>query len=193
VGDETPPRHSAFLIGEKVTLRPHTVEDVPVLSRICNHPETRFALFHFQPKTDREILREMERWEADPHSVRLAICERDSGRAVGSAALVRIDWVSRAAIFFIAIGDPADWSKGFGGEATRLMCDHAFETLGLQRLQLHVWAQNERAVRAYERAGFEREGTLRRAMFHAGRYEDFLVMARLRPLGEGDQPSSAGR
>jgi RimJ/RimL family protein N-acetyltransferase len=171
-----------FLIGEKVTLRPLGPDDVSMLSVRHNHPETRFALFEFEPRSDASLLEMIQSWDRDPHTVMLAICERASGRAVGLTGLVRIDWVSRAAIFFIAIAHPSDWSKGFGGEATRLICDHGFETLNLQRIQLHVWARNERGIRAYERAGFEREGVLRRAMYHGGTYEDFLVMAKLRPL-----------
>lgn len=182
MGEDSHQHHSTFLIGERITLRSLGPDDVPMLSLCANHPETRFPLFEFLPRSDRELLDTIRRWEDDPHTIMLTICERETGRAVGQTGLVRIDWVSGAAIFFIAIGDPADWSKGFGGEATRLICDFAFETLNLQRIQLHVWANNEPAIRAYERAGFEREGTLRRAMFHAGSHEDFLVMAKLRKI-----------
>lgn len=180
VSPAVPSDPGVFLVGERVVLRAHRAEDVPMLSRVHNHPETRHALFEFLPVTEGELHREMQKWEGDAHSVHLAICEKVTGRAVGTTAFVRIDWVSRAAVFFIGIGDPADWSKGFGGEATKMMCAYAFDTLNLQRIQLHVWAKNEPAIRAYERAGFEREGTLRRAMFHAGSYEDFLVMGLLR-------------
>jgi RimJ/RimL family protein N-acetyltransferase len=182
MSEASPLHHGTFLIGERVTLLPLGPDDVPMLSLCANHPETRHRLFEFLPRSDRELLDTVRRWEDDPHTIMLAICERETQRAVGHTGFVRIDWVSGAAIFFIALGDPADWSKGFGGEATRLICDFAFETLNLQRIQLHVWAKNEPAIRAYERAGFEKEGTLRRAMFHAGTYEDFLVMAKLRDI-----------
>lgn len=174
---------SAFLVGEKVFLRPLGPEDTPMLSMMANHPETRHALFEFLPMSDRQIARQMEQWDDDPTTIFFAICERVTGRPVGRTGLVRIDWMSRAAIFFVALSDPADWSKGYGGEATRLVCDYAFDTLNLQRIQLHVWSKNERGIQAYRRVGFEVEGTLRRAMYHAGTYEDFLVMARLRPMG----------
>ena len=182
--DETPAsalHHGTFLIGERVTLRAMGPDDVPMMSRMANHPETRFALFQFLPKSEDQLKADIRRLAEDPNAVMLTICDRSTGNPVGQTGLVRIDWVSRAAIFFIAIADPSDWSKGYGGEATRLICDCAIDTLNLQRIQLHVWAKNERGIRAYERAGFEREGTLRRAMFHGGSYEDFLVMARLRP------------
>ncbi len=60
------------------------------------------------------------------------------------------------------------------------MVDYGFLTLGLNRIQLQVWVDNIAGVKAYERAGFKREGMLRQAMFHDGKYCDFLVMSILR-------------
>jgi RimJ/RimL family protein N-acetyltransferase len=101
-------------------------------------------------------------------------------QAVGVTAFFRIDYVSRAAIFYLALLDPQAWSKGFGGEATRLMVDYAFATLNLHRIQLHVCAENAPAIRIYEKAGFVKEGVLRQAMYRRGGYVDFWVMGILR-------------
>jgi putative acetyltransferase len=56
----------------------------------------------------------------------------------------------------------------------------------LTRLELEVYADNEAAVRLYERYGFEREGTLRQHAFRGGHYVDTYAMARLRPSGGAD-------
>jgi RimJ/RimL family protein N-acetyltransferase len=45
---------------------------------------------------------------------------------------------------------------------------------------LHVVADNERGIRAYERVGFKREGILRQEHFRDGRYLDTVTMAILR-------------
>ena len=47
------------------------------------------------------------------------------------------------------------------------------------RIELAVFARNERAVRLYERLGFEREGLCRKAVFREGQYFDNLIMALL--------------
>jgi len=44
-----------------------------------------------------------------------------------------------------------------------------------------VFAYNERALHAFERAGFVREGTLRDDVFRDGRHHDTHVLAMLRP------------
>ena len=84
------------------------------------------------------------------------------------------------AVFYIAIAEKENWSKGFGKEATRLMVDYAFKTLNFNRIQLHVSVENERAVNAYKNAGFVIEGTLRQAMYHKSKYVDFYVMGILK-------------
>jgi diamine N-acetyltransferase len=60
------------------------------------------------------------------------------------------------------------------------MVDYAFKTLNLNRIQLHVYVGNARAVEVYKNVGFKVEGTLREAMYHNGAFCDFYVMGLLR-------------
>jgi len=60
------------------------------------------------------------------------------------------------------------------------MVNYAFGILGMHRVWLHVYAYNQRAIRAYEKAGFVREGVLREDRYHNGRFFDTIVMGLLR-------------
>jgi len=84
------------------------------------------------------------------------------------------------AVFYIGIADQENRSKGYGSEVTNLMIEYALQTLNLNRIQLHVAVENVGAVKVYTRSGFQTEGTLREAMFHAGHYSDFYVMGILK-------------
>ncbi len=57
--------------------------------------------------------------------------------------------------------------------------------LNLQRVSLSVLSNNPWARHVYAKAGFEIEGTLRRASFSDGQFHDVTVMAILRPEGAG--------
>lgn len=62
----------------------------------------------------------------------------------------------------------------------RTVASLAFEKLNLNRGWLTVLAPNTRAIRAYEKCGFRRNGTLREESFVDGKYVDALVMGLVR-------------
>lgn len=80
----------------------------------------------------------------------------------------------------IGIGEPAYWGKGFGTDAVRAIARFGFEELNLRRISLGVFAYNERAVRAYEKAGFVVEGRVRQSVFRDGQRWDEFIMGLLR-------------
>lgn len=51
---------------------------------------------------------------------------------------------------------------------------------GFKRVELSVHADNARAIRLYEKTGFQHEGRLEAAFYDEGRYKDSLNMAILR-------------
>ena len=79
---------------------------------------------------------------------------------------MEINWRHRRARFGIFLGDRH--GRGLGTEATRLVLDWGFNMLGLANVLLEVLTDNERAIRAYERAGFRRLGVRRSAVLGAG-------------------------
>ena len=110
----------------------------------------------------------------------LVICLNADDRAIGTIGLNAIDQADGTAEFGIAIGEPDEWGKGYGTDATRAICDFGFGELRLERIGLHVYADNERGRRTYEKAGFTLEATLRRAHFARGEHHDVHVMGLLR-------------
>lgn len=97
-------------------------------------------------------------------------------RLIGNCGLEEIDPKNRSAIFGIVIGEKDYWGRGYGTDATRTLLRFAFDELNLHRVELHVFAFNERAVKAYQKAGFQEEGRRREAIFRHGRYWDAIVM-----------------
>lgn len=57
---------------------------------------------------------------------------------------------------------------------------HRAHELGMERIELEVFASNQRAIHFYERLGFEHEGRKRRGRKLDGHYDDNLLMALLR-------------
>jgi RimJ/RimL family protein N-acetyltransferase len=173
-------RHPPFLKGDKIFLRAFAPGDEEVVARIENHPDPRSTLFYALPTSLEQQREKINSLLADHHCILFTICRNKDGEPIGQTSFVRIDWVGGMAIFYIGIADKDNWGKGYGKEATSLMLAYAFETLNLNRIQLHVAVENEAAVHVYKKTGFVIEGTLREAMYHEGRYCDFFVMGILR-------------
>jgi RimJ/RimL family protein N-acetyltransferase len=84
---------------------------------------------------------------------------------------------NRSSEIGIIIGDKSAWNQGYGTESVRLLVKLGFETLNLNRIYLHVFETNPRAVKCYEKAGFVHEGRQRQGEWQDGRFIDVLVMS----------------
>jgi putative acetyltransferase len=80
----------------------------------------------------------------------------------------------------MSISVAQEWrDKGIGSALIARSIEWARSTAVVKRLELHVFAENERAIRVYQKHGFEVEGRMRRGIFREGRYHDELVMGLL--------------
>ena len=70
--------------------------------------------------------------------------------------------------------------RGVGRTLLAALLALADDHLGLVRVELEVLSDNARAIRLYERFGFEHEGFKRKALFRQGEHADLLVMGRVR-------------
>ncbi|MFC8081489.1 GNAT family N-acetyltransferase [Streptomyces sp. NPDC057340] len=165
------------LTGDKTVLRPFTAEDADVMWEIINDPEV--VRFTFEPSTELTLDR-LRSWygvrTADPDRLDLAVTDRATGELVGEVVLYEWDPSARSCTFRTLMG-PRGRGRGLGSEATRLVVGHAFEQVGLHRVQLEVYADNPRARRVYEKAGFVVEGVRREAALRGGEWVDDVLMA----------------
>ena len=168
------------LVGAKVRLRPLVVPDAQRLVTLLNDREVSRNLRLRTPVT---LAAEKEFIAALPHATDqlvLGITVREDGRLIGVGGLHQLTDPARQAELGLFIGGAEEWGKGYGTETTRLLCAHGFEALRLNRIWLHVFADNERGLRAYARVGFRREGLLRQAAARDGELLDVVSMSILR-------------
>ncbi len=99
--------------------------------------------------------------------------ELDGGRIVGMTSLHRIDWSRRSAGLGYWVRGAAA-GRGYATEAARLVAAHAFETLGLHRLELQVAAANRASHAVVAHLGARREGVARHAEIVGGRFLDHV-------------------
>ena len=70
--------------------------------------------------------------------------------------------------------------KGYGTEAQRLLAAYLFATYPIQRVEAATDIENIPEQRALEKAGFTREGVLRKVQWRNGDWHDLVVYGKLR-------------
>lgn len=104
--------------------------------------------------------------------VHFAIFELKRDRYIGGTGLFNIKPGNHATLG-ICIGDPTCWNKGYGTEAVQLMVQYGMFFHNLWNVRLGVYGYNDRARRAYLKAGFKEVGRFRGTILLGGkRYDD---------------------
>jgi RimJ/RimL family protein N-acetyltransferase len=165
------------IVGEKVALGPLRRDLLPLYMQWENDLAVR-ALRGGPPRpTTREALEvgyeDAGKREGD---VQFTVYELETLRPLGITKLIQIRFLERTATFGCFIGERECWGQGYGTEATRLTLDYGFTGLGLHNIMLTVYSSNERAIRAYTRAGFQIIGRRRESGYLGGQVCDDIYM-----------------
>ncbi|MFF8860773.1 GNAT family N-acetyltransferase [Streptomyces sp. NPDC015139] len=150
--------------------------DVETFLRGCSDPEFRRWNTPLRPIADLAAARATLRskTEAAEAGTGAAFCvaDADTGEALGHIGVSRIDHVMRSA----SVGYwvlPEARGRGVAARALTLTARWVFTDLRLHRLELDHAVGHEVSCKVAERCGFRYEGTLRGAMWEAGRRDAF--------------------
>jgi RimJ/RimL family protein N-acetyltransferase len=159
-----------------IVLRPWCEADAPVVHAACQDPEIqRWIPGIPRPYTrDHALAFVTGRVGLGPHH--FAVVEE--GQVIGSIGM-EVDGDN-------ASGHVGYWcaaharGRGIASRALRRLCEHAFDTLNLQRLELVTDPDNRRSQQVAEAVGFRREGVLRSHLRHPdGRRRDSVIYSLL--------------
>lgn len=162
---------------ERVELRATVPEDGPEWTLALSHEAVVWGTLQL-PHQRAEIW-EKRLAENDPRQV-VSVAAVVDGELAGGGVLVLPSVLRRRHVATLGMHvAPAHQGRGVG---TRLMAELLAmgDRLGLERIDLEVFADNPRAVRLYEAAGFVHEGRRALACFRDGALVDDLMMARVR-------------
>jgi RimJ/RimL family protein N-acetyltransferase len=181
--------------GERIFLSTVNRADLPLYSRWFADLEVTAYLGmsgrFFLPEHEQEWYDHMLRAE---NIKTFAIIVRDGQRMIGNVSLGSINHQHQIAELGIAIGDRSMWGQGYGTEATRLMTEYGFVFLNLETIYLRLLSMNERAHRAYLRAGYREAGRLRgMRVFNGKRYDDILMDITREEIGQSRLSSLLGQ
>jgi RimJ/RimL family protein N-acetyltransferase len=158
-------------------LRPWRESDVDALARHANNREIWLNLRdRFPHPYTREDAETWIRIAAAREPVTNFAIEVD-GELVGSIGFMLHDDVERlTAETGYWLAEPY-WGRGIMSAAVRAATEHAFRAYGLTRVYALPYARNAASARVLEKAGFRREGHLRRSVIKDGVVQDQFLYA----------------
>jgi len=168
--------------GQKVKLREYRETDIAQVLTYINDPEIKTLLHNGvpYPMTMKDEMTWFENQSAMKEKYNFAIESLEDQRYLGGCGINALDWKNSVATVGIFIGDKNYWGKGYGTDAMKVLIAFIFDQMNLNKIALHVYSFNERAIKSYEKCGFVVEGRLRKEVYKNGSYFDDVVMGLLK-------------
>lgn len=165
--------------GDLITLRGLELDDLKLTHKWVNTPEiVGFEAHPFPISMAEEQIWFDKRLKDDSRKV-LIIETLSESRAIGYIYL-DLNWRHRRAEITITIGELDTQGKGYGTDALRTAVRQAFNELGLNSVYATILDNNPASIRAFEKAGFKKEGIQRQTFFWQGRFRDSILVSILR-------------
>jgi len=166
-------------VAGETTIRRAEPRDLDFLVELANDDDVEPFLSARRARSPDELLEEIERSLREPQWFGRFVVEVDGVRAGAMGFEVENRRSRVASLGGLAI-HPAFRGRRLADDAARVLQRHLFRDLGYHRLQLEIYAFNERAIAHAERAGFVREGARRRAYWRHGDWVDGVLFGLVR-------------
>ena len=169
--------------GEKVNIRPVRRDDIGLLDSWNNDVEIEghFNDFGFEGNTGMMAGFEKTGLIDDQHAS--IVIEDKTGNIVGLLSYYTVVYGPKPVHKVFGIGIhlvPEARGKGYGAEAQALLAAYLFDTYPIARVEASTDVENIAEQRSLEKAGFTREGVLRKAQWRKGEFHDLILYSKLR-------------
>ncbi len=165
-----------MLEGSVVNLRIADKKDVPLIAKWWNDQEYSGEYQGFMTISEAR-LEKLLLETPDPFSSLFFVIEKKDGTKIGHIN----GWMKGNGLTGIGYAIiPSERGKGYGTEAVKLMVDYLFLSKDIVRIQVSTGTRNIASQKTLEKAGFSKEGTMRKSWFARGEYIDMNLYSILR-------------
>jgi diamine N-acetyltransferase len=171
-----------YLIGERIRLRAMEPEDIEHIYRLENDPH-QWSVSNFNvPYSLYDVRRYLEQSHCDifiDRQLRLIMTRQTDNEVVGLIDITDFSPMHSRGEVGVVVRS-AYRREGYAGEALTLLCDYAFDYLGMNQLTAHIETTNEACLHTFHACGFHHAGVLRQWLFVEGEYRDVCFLQRIR-------------
>jgi diamine N-acetyltransferase len=141
------------LKGERILLRPLKRDDIEKRLKWKKYSDPLYFHYNLDKMTETQKKQWYLKRKKEPQMLYLAI-DNLQGELLGFLNLYVSDWTEKKGKLGIYLGSEYI-NKGYGTEAIKTLLPYYFERMKFKELNLDVAAHNWRAIRCYQKCGFE--------------------------------------
>ena len=183
-----PSRHDTLIVTERLVIAPARNRDFADWSKL--RARNREHLEKWEPRWPKDAStredwgRRLKAWKKgwkDGHAFVFLIRRQDNDRMIGGVSLTNVrSWPASSASLGYWLGEKSE-GHGYMAESVGAICDWAFGTLQLHRIEAGTLASNLRSRKVLETNGFQEEGYARAYLEIAGKRRDHVLFGLVRP------------
>ncbi len=170
------------LLGQKINLRYPTLDDANSIAKYCAEKEISEFTFIPYPYTLQDAIDFIDMCIEDRKSMEsfhCGIADKETDELIGMIGLNSINQTHKRGELGYWVAKPF-WGQGIITEAINLITSYCLEELQLERIYAHVQPENIGSWKVLEKAGYEREGLLRKLMYVKDKSYDHYIYAKLK-------------
>lgn len=162
-----------LLEGKSVNLKVVEKEDLPLLAEWSNDPEYLgdYIWLLQQSRTEWE-----KRYDSLPADTKWFFIEKKDGTKIGTM----FHWLNGNLLEIGYVLVPSERGKGYCTEAVKIIVDYLFLSKVIERVQAITDVKNFASQNVLKKAGFKKEGIIRRSAFIRGEWRDGCLYSILR-------------
>jgi RimJ/RimL family protein N-acetyltransferase len=159
-----------------IKFKDHKRKDIPYRIKWLNNKKANVFISDNNKKTNRaKQIKWFDDYEKNKNKKFFTIY--DEMKPIGFMGFSNIDKINKKAEIFIMIGDDNYRGRGYGKDSLKYLLDYGFKKLGMKKIYLGVYKENNSAISCYKSVGFKIEGVFKKDAFFNGRYHDSIMMA----------------
>ena len=169
-----------MLEGKKVNLRVLEKEALPMFAEWLNKPEFIGECNHLRQISRKEIEKDYDERKLEKTEF---FIEKKDGSKIGYIWHFIHPFTRLSEIGYFLV--PNERGKGQCTEAINILIDYLFLSKDIMRIQANTEQRNIASQKVLEKAGFRKEGTVRKSFFNRGEWRDCYLYSILREEWKG--------
>ncbi|MFC2143136.1 GNAT family N-acetyltransferase [Candidatus Aenigmatarchaeota archaeon] len=169
------------LVGKRIILRLPKISDARSITKHANNKAiyryTTRIPYPYQVNHARAFIKDIKNKMRKNQNLSFVI--EFKGDVIGMISLDKIEKQHMRAELGFWLGKEY-WKHGFVSESLLLILDHGFNNLKLHRIYAKVFKPNKASSKLLKRAGFKKEGLMRKNFSKDGKYLDTVLYSMLK-------------